>query len=67
MPNMEIILFPFFCSHGIESFAIHISFVLYFHAIHFHVCIVSSVGTKKLRIQNTFSSPNFSKQWRNRS
>ena len=65
MPNMEIILFPFFCSHGTETFAIHISFVQYFHAIHCHVCIVSSLGTKKLKIQNTFSFPNLSKQWRN--
>ena len=60
--------FPFFWWIGTQNFAIHIFVVLYFHAIFFHVRIMlSSVVTKKLGIQDTFSSPKFSDEWRNRS
>jgi hypothetical protein len=59
MANMEIILFPFFCFCGIQNFAIHISVVMYFHAIFFHVRIMSSMGTKKLRNQTHFFPQSF--------
>jgi hypothetical protein len=51
MANMDIIIFPFFYSRGTQNFAIHIFVVMYFHAIFFHVRIISSVGTKKLSNQ----------------